>query len=203
MYKAIIVDDEEMIRSGIKAMVPWPDIEIEKVITAASGKEAIEIIGKEMPQIMLTDICMVEMNGLDLIEQARKINPKIKIIVLTGYDDFSYAQKCCKLNVQDFILKPADEEELLNSIKSQVCELNLEAKMVHQQQLMIRVKGITEQAELENYIRRLLTDNVSQIKLLEFCEKYNFSPEQVIQVAIIIPVIDGQKEWKEYHDFLH
>lgn len=142
MYKALIVDDEEMIRTGIKSMIPWSDIEIEQVMTAASGKEAVEIIRNEMPHIMLTDICMVEMNGLTLIEQARKIDPKIRILVLTGYDDFYYAQQCCKMNVQDFILKPADEEELLSSIQNQVRELNCETLATHRQQLMSRVQGV-------------------------------------------------------------
>ncbi len=202
MYKAMIVDDEEMIRTGIRSIIPWSDIEIDKVLTAASGKEAMEIIHKEMPHIMLTDICMVEMNGLTLIEQAKKINPKMKILVLTGYDDFNYAQQCCKLNVQDFILKPADEEELLLSIKNQVRELNLERSIAHKQQLMRRVQGVAEQAELENRLRSLLDGEEPDFALQKLTEKYGLKAGQLLQVAIMVPIVEDESAWKEQHDFL-
>lgn len=202
MYKAIIVDDEEMIRTGIRSIIPWSDIEIDEVLTAASGKEAMEMIQKEMPQIMLTDICMVEMNGLALIEQAKKVNPKMKILVLTGYDDFNYAQQCCKLNVQDFILKPADEEELLLSIKNQIRELNLERNTAHKQQLMSRVQGVAEQIELESSLRDLLDGEVQGSALQKFCDRYSLKAEQMLQIAIMVPITEGESTWEGQHDFL-
>lgn len=202
MYKAIIVDDEEMIRTGIQSIIPWSDIEINEVLTASSGKEAMDIIYREMPHIMLTDICMVEMNGLALIEQARRCNPKMKILVLTGYDDFNYAQQCCKLNVQDFILKPADEEELLLSIKNQVRELNLEKTAAHRQQLMSRVQGVAEQIELENCLRNLLDGNEQDNTLKRFYDRYGLNSRQMIQVAVMVPIAEDEKTWEGNRDFL-
>lgn len=203
MYKAIIVDDEKMIRTGIKKIIPWASMGIDCVLTAASGEEALGIVEKEKPQIMLTDICMVEMNGITLIEQIRKFNPNMKIIVLTGYDDFSYAQQCCKLNVQDFILKPAEEEELINSVKKQVHDLDQETSKVQKQQLMSRVQGIAEQIELENNMRSFLDKDISSEYLKGFCDKHHFNPDQALQIAIIIPTENSEERRSEYHDFLH
>ena len=59
---------------------------------------------------MITDICMTEMSGLSLVEKINLLNPKLKVIVLTGYDNFEYAQKCCKMQVEDYLLKPVDED---------------------------------------------------------------------------------------------
>ena len=91
MYKALIVDDERMIREGMKKVIPWSELEIDRVETAESGIEALKMIQKDIPDIMITDISMREMTGLELIEKALEIAPDLQIIVLTGYDSFEYA----------------------------------------------------------------------------------------------------------------
>lgn len=203
MYKILIVDDEEMIRNGIRKIIPWAKIGIDHVMAAASGKEALEIIRQEIPQIMVTDICMVEMTGLDLIEKARELNPNMRIIVLTGYDDFKYAQRCCKLHVQDFILKPADEDELFASIKKQIHDLDQQKDMAKQQQLTNRIKGTAEQAELENCMRGFLTQNIPAENIEKFCGKYEWNPNQTMQAAVVLPTYAQKEPWEGYYDFLH
>ena len=95
MYKLLIVDDEKMIRMGIKSGIDWPSLGIKEVFTAASAKEALDVIKNEEPQIMLTDISMREMSGLTLIDRIRrdKTEEDIRILVLTGYDRFEYARR--------------------------------------------------------------------------------------------------------------
>ena len=124
MYKAIIVDDEEMIRKGIKNVIQWASLGIDEVHIASSAKEAFEKMQNIKFNIMITDICMPEMDGLTLVKEVNEINPELKIIVLTGFDNFEYAQKCCKMNVNDFLLKPVDEEELTSVIKKIVKDLD-------------------------------------------------------------------------------
>ena len=108
MYKILIVDDEKMIRMGIKKAIDWESIGIGEVYTAATGKEALRIMQAYHPQIMVTDIRMTEMSGLELIEEARYVVPDLRFIVLTGYDNFEYARQSLRLQVQDFFLKPID-----------------------------------------------------------------------------------------------
>ena len=123
MYKILIVDDEKMIRMGMKNAIDWMKIGIDEVFTAASGNEALEILKKEEPQIMVTDIQMTEMTGLELIKAAREVVPELRVIVLTGFDNFEYARQSLRLQVQDFFLKPIDEDDLSDAIEKQLKEI--------------------------------------------------------------------------------
>ena len=120
MYKILIVDDEKMIRMGIKKVIDWEALGICEVFTASSAREALEIIEEYEPEIMITDIQMSEMTGLQLIEAARKRQPRLRVLVLTGYDSFEYARQSLRLQVQDLFLKPVDEEVLSKAVKAQV-----------------------------------------------------------------------------------
>ena len=88
MYKALIVDDEQMIRMGIKEGIAWENLGVGEVYTAASAREALRIIEEKHPELMITDISMSEMTGLDLIREIRRRKLDMRILVLTGYDSF-------------------------------------------------------------------------------------------------------------------
>ncbi len=126
MIKALIVDDEKMIRTGIQRGIPWNSIGIEEVCVASSVSNAIEIIRDMIPNILIVDIQMGKENGIDLIKKIRMNNQNMKIIVMTGYDKFEYAHSCLKLNVQEFLLKPIDEDILMNILKQLVQSISEE-----------------------------------------------------------------------------
>lgn len=92
--------------------MPWEQMQIAEVYTASSAKEAAALIGEHRPQIMITDISMAEMSGLELVGQIREQDADMRVIVLTGYDRFEYARQALQLQVHDFLLKPIDETEL-------------------------------------------------------------------------------------------
>lgn len=202
MYKLLIVDDEKMIRNGIKTILPWEKIGVDTVFTAASASEAIAIIEQEQPDIMLTDICMTEVSGLELIEQINKANSKIKIIVLTGYDNFEYVQKCCRMQVEDFFLKPADEEELTQAIRKIVLKLDEEKDEVKNQILISRTIGMSEQVKLESGMRNLVHGNTKAEELCELLEVYDYSIQNPAQIAVIVPMLVAEDEWEEHHTLL-
>ena len=156
MYKALIVDDERMIREGMKKVIPWSELEIDRVETAESGIEALKMIQKDIPDIMITDISMREMTGLELIEKALEIAPDLQIIVLTGYDSFEYARECLRLRVQDFLLKPIDEYLLTDCIRKQIENIKEEEQRREMNSMLIRTEGITAQLELEKVMRDLV-----------------------------------------------
>lgn len=120
MYRVLIVDDEKMIRMGMKNAIDWKKLGVDDVFTAASGNEALKILKEEGPEIMVTDIQMTEMTGLELIKAARESVPELRVIVLTGFDNFEYARESLRLQVQDFFLKPIDEDDLFNAIEKQI-----------------------------------------------------------------------------------
>lgn len=190
MYKALIVDDEKMIRMGMKKVIPWESLGIQKVDTAASAREALELLEREKPDLMITDIQMTEMTGLQLIEKARELLPEIRVIVLTGYDNFEYARQSLRLQVQDFFLKPIDEEDLCRAIRKQIQELDKEAEEEQNFRLLQRTQGTAEQAELEYCMRSLIHHRKDTGELLKTLkEYYHFELERDLQIVFILPTL--------------
>lgn len=111
LYSFVIVDDEPEIREGIKNNIPWEELGFRFARACADGVEAIELIERETPDVVMTDINMPFMDGLTLSERILAVSPSTKVLILTGYDDFEYARKALQLQVHDFILKPLTPSE--------------------------------------------------------------------------------------------
>lgn len=191
MYKVLIVDDERMIREGMKKVIPWSTLEIGRVMIAASGFEALEIVKEEMPEIMITDISMTEMTGLKLIEKVLEIVPEMRILVLTGYDSFEYARDCLRLHVQDFLLKPIDEEVLSECVRKQVEYLREKERQKEEKSVLLRTEGLNAQMELEKVMSQLIhgRDKEQALKLIE--ERVNFQKNINLVLAVLLPEQDA------------
>lgn len=194
-YKILIVDDEKMIRMGIKNAMPWEEMSIGEVFTAASAMEAEQIIEEQQPEIMITDISMTEMSGLELVGQIREKYQGMRVIVLTGYDRFEYARQALKLQVHDFLLKPIDETELKKSILSQVDWLE-ERRMEEKESLTIkRTQGVRQQMELEGFMRALVMGREDTEERAEvFRREFHFEEGQTMRIGIVIPGVSSDKD---------
>lgn len=127
MWQAIIVDDEPIIRFGIKASVNWQQEGIEVVADCANGAEALQVMKQRPIDILITDIKMPLMDGLVLTRHALELNKELKVILVSSYNDFEYVREGLKLGVMDYILKHTLEpEELLSIIRR--CKQQLEQK---------------------------------------------------------------------------
>lgn len=124
MYKLLIVEDEYASREGIKNIVDWNSYNIEVVAEAVNGIEGNEKAFKYKPNIIITDICMNGVNGLEMIYSLKKFLPETIFIVLTSYRDFEYMREAIKLKVFDYVLKPIDIEEFKKIIIRCVEELD-------------------------------------------------------------------------------
>lgn len=184
--KAIVVDDEKMICMGIKNGINWKKIGVEEVFTARCSQEALKIIRAQKPELMITDINMPEVTGIHLIEQVRAIVPVMRIIVLTGYDKFEYARQCLKLNVQDFLLKPVDEEILTKTLENQIKELR---KQEEEACRVKQAKKLLIQFETEKMLREFLHGNLEKESVFtkEFFQTYPFELSDSFQVILILP----------------
>ena len=190
MYKVLIVDDEKMIRMGMKKVLPWQELKIEEVYTAASGKEALGILEEYHPQIMISDIQMTEMTGLELIEKAKEKVPDLRVIVLTGYDNFEYARQSLRLEVQDFFLKPIDEEDLAEAVKKQVDYLDEQKQAEKTQPEQVRTQGFEQQNRLEHYLRSLVHQREEKETILNALkEHYHFDFNQSMKMILIVPTL--------------
>jgi len=111
MFKIITVDDEKMIKRSLRVMLENAGPHYRIVGEASNGREALEMIHMERPHLIITDICMPVMDGLELIAEVKQHYSQMKIIVISGYNEFNYAQQAIRHNVLDYLLKPINPEE--------------------------------------------------------------------------------------------
>lgn len=133
MYHILIVDDEKIERRGIQILLKQIDAEWD-IEEAANGKEALERLQQKRFDIMLTDVKMPFMDGLELIEEAEKLDPEMKSVIISGYGEFEYARKALSLRVVDYMLKPVEPEDFEKLIK----------KIISQMESSQRTREITE-----------------------------------------------------------
>ncbi len=117
MFNVQIVDDEPIIRMGIEKMLNWNALGFEIVCMAQNGKQALEQLEVEKVDIIITDIEMPIMNGLDFIKEVREQETNLgsdsrEVVVLTAYEDFEYARTAIKYGIAEYVLKPVDIEEM-------------------------------------------------------------------------------------------
>lgn len=194
MKKVIIVDDEKMIRVGIRRAISWESLGIDEVFLAADACSALDIIKEEQPELMITDINMPDITGLELIKRARGFAPDIRIIVLTGYDDFEYVRDSLRLAVNDFFLKPVDEDSLVEAIKKQM--QNFETSEKEKQSYLIQTADAYKQA---NIGMRKLVKNGSATEQVTLPEQFQSEKARNIVLLAIDPSIKKEKrELEEY-----
>ena len=200
MYSILIVDDEKMIRMGIKKVIHWEELGIGQVFTAATAREALGLLEKHRPEIMITDIQMSEMTGLELIGAARRLQPKLKVLVLTGYDNFEYARQSLRLNVQDFFLKPVDEADLSRAVKEQVDHLNATKAETKSSLLEQRTRGVAEQMRLEACMRDLIHRRGESGQILNTLRGYySLNSFSGVQVVMVVPALNMDDQPSEKH----
>ena len=117
MYKALIVDDKALIRKGIISSIDWKGLNVELAGEAENGEYALDMINRTRPDIVITDIRMPDMDGIELLKSICELGSQIVTIVISGYDDFEYAKKAIKYGSIDYIMKPIDPAELNGSLK--------------------------------------------------------------------------------------
>lgn len=161
MYKLLIVDDEPHIRTGLKHIIEWEIYGVEIIGAVEDGTKAYPLIQSEQPDLVLVDITMPNMSGLELIELCSYLDSVPKFIILTGYNDFKYVQKALKLGACDYLLKPVDQNELANAVSS--CTKLLDNLREHRQIFHESIPA------LRNDILLRLLNN--QIEICEFQKK--------------------------------
>ncbi len=117
MYTIVVADDEEDLRRTIIRKIDWESIGFQVVGEAENGVEALELVTKNEPDLLLTDIRMPFISGLELARQVREVRPSTQIAFLSGYDDFSYAQEAIRYNIISYLLKPISLEELSENLR--------------------------------------------------------------------------------------
>lgn len=117
MFKLLLVDDELIIREGLQRMIDWERLGMTLTASCSNAIAALDSMMDDMPDILVTDVRMPGMNGLELVERAMALHPQLQSIILSGYDTFEYARQALKSGVCEYLLKPCSQEEMEEALK--------------------------------------------------------------------------------------
>lgn len=174
-YRIMIVDDEEEMRKGIIKKIDWQANGFCVVGNAENGKVALEMAEQKRPDVIFTDIKMPFMDGLEFGEKIKKIMPSVKLVILSGFDDFEYAQKAIKINVTEYILKPINSLEFLNLLKK--LKKQLDNEFNEKKNTEILRKKYLESLPIikEQFYSEILNNRLSENQIIEKSELYNIN----------------------------
>ncbi|WP_028549429.1 response regulator transcription factor [Paenibacillus sp. UNC451MF] len=124
MYKVLLVEDEQLIREGIKRLIEQLSSDFTVAMEAVNGKEALTYLDSGMPDLIISDIRMREMDGISFIQEVRKRYAELPIMIISGYQDFHYAQQAIRCEVTDYLLKPINRRAFLTALEKIRGKLN-------------------------------------------------------------------------------
>ncbi len=155
MFNVFLVEDEVVVREGIRKNIQWEQYGFHYAGDASDGELALPLIRQIQPDLLITDIKMPFMDGLSLIELVREELPKTKIVIISGYDDFSYAQQAIKAGVEQYLLKPIIKEKMVETL------IMIREKMEAEQKQQEYIESFRrETQEYENYARRRFFEQI-------------------------------------------
>lgn len=167
MYKVLLVEDEEKIRKGLANFFDWKKVNTELIGVATNGEEGFKEIYTKKPDIVITDIRMPHVDGLEMIKRASQIH-EFRTIIISGYDEFEYARTALKLSVDEYILKPIDFEELSNAI------LSLQNKQIQ--------SSSSTYGEAEPFIHYIKSHIDQRIYLDDLCQFFDLSSTTINEI---------------------
>lgn len=158
MYSLLIVDDERWVRQGLRSTIDWQAEGIEVIGEAEDGEEALKLIELQTPDIIITDIKMPRMDGLTLVETIKNRKLPTKIVIISGYSDFSFAQKTTRFGASDYVLKPIEETQVLDVVRRCVIQIKREREDHHHIDRMSECMRESLPLARQRYLEILLTN---------------------------------------------
>ena len=169
MIKVLVVDDERIEREGVKYLLSQQEGEWE-ILEASNGKQALQILRTQTIDLLLTDIKMPHMNGLELSRRAKEENEQLRVVIFSGHNDFSFAQEAIRYGVSDYILKPVDPVSFHSIIERIQQEIH---KNKEKETKEIKEKSFLQQYFLQNYLYTGSKEILEQAKEIVDVEKWN------------------------------
>lgn len=173
--KVFLVEDEILIREGIKNSIEWEKEGYEFVGEASDGELALPMILKEKPDILITDIRMPFMNGLELSKLVKQELPGTKILILSGYDDFEYAKDAIKVGVTEYLLKPISSSKLLETLQSVSMQISRERKESELRETYQQEMQENTELKKMKLFSRLISGEISLAEALEEGKEFNMN----------------------------
>lgn len=196
-WRILIADDEPKIRSGLSGQIARMDLDAEVCALAEDGEMALALAERERPDILLVDINMPFMNGLQFIEALKRTRSDVKIIVITGYEKFEYARSALDLDVYAYLLKPIDLKELKRVIQSAV--LQLEQERAHRRHFEWAIAQINSKRDSlqEVFLRDAISERLDVEEIREFGVYFSIPMNCCLNLMLIVvrSANAGMKPW--------
>ncbi len=200
MQRLVIVEDEKMIRQGINSMVRRSGIPIEEIIECRNGLEALDVLREKEVDVVLTDIRMPKMDGIKLAKEISYMETPPKVVVISGYDDFSYAVEILRSGARDYLLKPIEREKLvaiLEKIEEEIVAERSKVQELREKEnlhLKHQLKLFLCMPTLENLEVLKQTDNnyFSERVYWFYCVNHQKCPLDQVQDSLFLPNMEGQ-----------
>ena len=151
MYKLLIADDEYWTREKIRSMIGWEDYQIDFMPPAQDGEEVLQMMAQDRPDILITDINMPFLNGVELVKIVKEQYPEVVVLVLSGYDDFAYVKETLMAGAINYLLKPVSKIDLIQAV-SKALELISEKEENERQNL--KAASLLQDRELSLLIEK-------------------------------------------------
>lgn len=196
MYQAQIVDDEPIVCLGLKNLIPWESLGFTVVCCAQNGQEAFEQYNNHKIDLIVTDIEMPIMNGLDYIKQLRDSSESTEIVILTAYEEFEYAKTALQNHVTNYILKPIDEEQIINTLR--VVKENLEKKKTYQEFLKSSNQTMENGSMVMDEFEDVVLREVMKSKNIVVRQAYQYVAEHVDDKISLTKISDSLGVSKNY-----
>lgn len=199
-YKIFLVEDEIVVREGIRDNIDWAAIGFEFCGEAPDGEMALPLIEEAKPDVLITDIKMPFMDGLRLSKIVREHMPWVKIIILSGHDEFEFAQAALKIGVTEYLLKPVSSADILDVLKKVVVSLNQEkSERENLKQLMSQVAHNLP-FQREQFLLRLVMGGISSGEAIEQGQQLglNLIAQYYLVLLVKIELCDDNQPFDYY-----
>jgi two-component system, response regulator YesN len=195
MYKILLVDDERIITEGMSKVINWESVGTNLIGTARNGIEAFSIIEQKKPDIVISDIKMPGMNGLELVAKVHSVFPEIQFILLSGFSEFDYAKQAMQYGVKHYLLKPCNENTIMDAI-SEICE-DFKQKQTREQFIQ-KMKGTLDSVlpyAKEQLLKEFITNHYEN-KDLEYYQKLFNIDLNTPSVRLVLFQLEGKFEFE-------
>lgn len=186
MYKAVLVDDENYDLEGLRQLIPWTELGIEVVCSENRSLSAMSYIDQHPVDILVTDIKMPVLTGLELSRKALDKNPNLKTIFISGYQDFEYAKQALNLKADGYLLKPVDDDEIVELLRKVVAEIDDTRKKNNEQSHFTESFAFIK----SDFLQHLLEGRINQEALPAFLARYPLDIPTGTAIAVIIELDD-------------
>lgn len=190
----MIADDEAHICRLIQALVDWQSLGMEVVGVASNGIEAIDLVDGLHPDILITDIRMPGCNGLELIQHVKTANANLEVIIISGYAHFPYAQTAMKYGVGNYLLKPINKAELIQTLQKLVVKVRERMESESGLEKLIQIEKSSKQKMKNHFMSDILDDKIPNISIPELGAEYGLNMQDgILQIFCIKMDYEGDK----------